>query len=156
MALTLVLILCGGRAAIAQDRYLFEQVEIAITNLEQESILEHKTLEKTFAGYVWRPKAAPAQDYLFMMITAHQSSEWARVDFESNSETTRMHGGIDMKVLAEKVSGLGDDNYRWEIMKSKERGLNFRKGRYHISVSARSFDEAERIARYIVGIFPDA
>jgi hypothetical protein len=134
------------------EKTVFDSVEITITSVEPEYRLDHKVVSEGIAIYAWKS----AESHLILLISTSASAERTRMGFESEHEETRVHGGYDVKVLDEKVPGLGDDNYMWVNTGGKLKKLAFRKGVYHVRVWSSTFEHAKSVAWNIVGLFPAA
>jgi hypothetical protein len=151
--LVLCLIFTASVAVTAQEeKSIFGSVEQAITSAEPDYRLDQKKVNEGMAFYTWKS----AKSYLIILITTRPTPGHTRMDFESEPQVTREHGGFNVRVLGEKVAGLGDDNYMWVVRGSREKMLAFRKGVYHVRIYSPSLSHAKRVAWNIVGLFPAA
>lgn len=157
MLLALTFVLCGISVQAQDELLVFEHIERAVTTLKSEYALHYRFAEKPFCIYIWELKAkSEPKSFLTVIITAHESSEWARMELECGPENYCGRSGSSTRVLDEKVIGLGDDNYMWETIDGKENGLTFIKGRYHIQIFANSLGDAKEVGWCLVGLCPDA
>jgi hypothetical protein len=145
-----LIVLASSTVTAQEEQLLFQSVEKTVAAIEPQLRLDVRHVDESGAVYAWKS----SENYLILIITTRPSPKLTQMDFESEPEETRTHGGFDVHVLADRVLGLGDDNYMWETPDGKDKMLAFRKGRYHVRVWALSFEFEKRIARSIVSLIP--
>ena len=149
---TFLLTICALLPIAAQDRKpLLENIESVVSNLLPEFSLKHRFPEQRTAGYVW----VNGKSFVFVWLEFKDSTEQAIQRFASYVESLRMHG-FDVNIPDERLSNLGFDNYWSEDVPDRKRGLHFYKGKVTVLVTAPTDEIAEKVARQVDALLPDA
>lgn len=89
------------------------------------------------------------------LIRFHASSAEAIRTYQGINLDFEAHG-LTMLKSRDSVPNLGDQSYVWEDSSNRnKRGVDFRKGKAFVHVSAQSIEIAQRFAAYIAAEIPD-
>lgn len=147
----MLLFLIGNAAVFAQDEpRLFGRIESSIKENEPRWKLQRRQLTNGGRATLYRWSSDSSAVHVFVFVLS--SSEEATQEFKSLPSVMEADG-IKMRVLDKTVPGLGDENYLWEGYYDKSaKGVDFRKARVIVHISATSSDIAKRFAEHIAEV----
>lgn len=151
--LALMVVLCALTKVSAQNNSsLFNQIENAIKEKAPKWKLTQRRISKSnkYAYYAWRLGKSSAA----IFISAHPSLEESTKAFKELPSFFE-GDGLKMTVLEMGLQNIGDEYYLWEDYYDKRfTGVDFRKGKVVVHVSASSIETAKRFALQIADEIP--
>ena len=129
---------------------LFLQIESAVKQKAPGWKLAHRLVSKRVenASYLWKSGKSSVGVLIFVHDTPEQANRtYHHFDLEDF--------GLKRKVLEGPVLELGDENYAWQdVNDPKTVGIDFRKGRAFVHITASTLESARQFASLIADTLP--
>jgi hypothetical protein len=145
-----ILLVTLAATGVAQDNApLFARIEKSIKDKEPNWQLVRKRIvsRSNIAYFEWKS----GKSFVGVLMFITPSPEDATGTLEGLPDM------LDMSKSKNRIPNLGDDNYLWEAQYTKGKvGVDFRKGKVAVHVTAFSIEDAKSFAQRIVDEIPAA